>query len=147
MATLREFAQRIRRIGDSIPEGANRLKVAAAVAIDQTVVMATPVGDPKLWQHPGPKGYVGGRARTNWVVGIGHADSSTTEAVDFATALRTGRTQIEGAKPGQAVHISNNLPYIVPLNEGHSRQAPSGFIEQAVAAGLANVRNARILRP
>jgi hypothetical protein len=32
------------------------------------------------------------------------------------------------------MHITNNLPYIVRLNQGYSAQAPAGYVEQGVLA-------------
>jgi formaldehyde-activating enzyme involved in methanogenesis len=34
--------------------------------------------------------------------------------------------------------VSNNVPYINRLNEGHSAQAPAGFVQQAVAKAVAD---------
>lgn len=148
MATLREFARRIRLVGDSVPAGANKLKIKAAVAIDQAVVLATPVGDPNLWvSQRSPPGYVGGRARANWVVGIGHANTQATDSTDWASTMETGQGQMKGAQSGQPIHITNNLPYIEPLNQGHSHQAPAGFIETAVQAGIDAVRGGKVLEP
>ncbi|WP_201450287.1 hypothetical protein [Sphingobium yanoikuyae] len=33
---------------------------------------------------------------------------------------------------GEQQHIQNSVPYISRLNDGHSQQAPAGFIEAAV---------------
>jgi hypothetical protein len=44
------------------------------------------------------------------------------------------------------VYISNNLPYIDRLNKGHSKQAPAGFIESAINAGLTAIRKARLVK-
>lgn len=41
--------------------------------------------------------------------------------------------------PYRQVWIYNNLPYIQPLNEGHSQQAPAGFVELQVAQAEANI--------
>ena len=31
-----------------------------------------------------------------------------------------------------SVFVSNNVPYILKLNDGHSQQAPAGFIQTAI---------------
>jgi hypothetical protein len=46
---------------------------------------------------------------------------------------------------GGSIFIANNLPYIVPLNNGHSQQAPMGFIQTAILNGIAAVKNATLL--
>ncbi len=40
--------------------------------------------------------------------------------------------EIAGHTAGKEIFISNNVPYIGRLNNGHSAQAPSGFVEMAV---------------
>ena len=55
-------------------------------------------------------------------------DPSGQNAIAEATAL------VSGVKAGDTVYISNNLEYIQALNEGHSQQAPAGFVEKAVQA-------------
>lgn len=44
---------------------------------------------------------------------------------------------VGGAKLGDVIWQTNNLPYILPLENGHSRQAPEGMVDinlNAVAA-------------
>ncbi len=36
-------------------------------------------------------------------------------------------------RPGDTIWISNNLPYIVKLEEGHSQQAPQGMVALSIA--------------
>lgn len=93
------------------------------LAADSTVVLATPVDT--------------GRARGNWLPSIGTPreetlrdkfDPSGQNAIAEATAL------VSSVKAGDTVYISNNLEYIQALNEGHSQQAPAGFVEKAVQA-------------
>jgi len=86
-----------------------------------------------------------GWARANWVPQIGSAfqgTAGTREAaeagsIDQATAA-AGLTNIATkykVKSGQA-HVTNNVPYIVDLNDGSSRQAPSGFVQQAIIKSI-----------
>lgn len=132
-----------------------------AVAILQTVVTATPVGDPTLWQsHPNkPPGYVGGHARRNWAVSLGSPLSGSRgmpgrgpgEGAATSQAIKTGKNRIKefrntGSAAGQDVSrliIQNNVPYITRLNAGHSAQAPANFVEQAVMVGSNVGRNDR----
>lgn len=99
------------------------------------VVLATPVGNPTLWASPAPAGYVGGRARANWQVSIGAAASGVVAGEDAGggSTISEGVGTINTAPAGQPIHITNNVPHIMPLNEGHSLQAPAGFIQRAVA--------------
>jgi hypothetical protein len=72
---------------------------------------------------------------------------STGEA-NAAAAIEQAAAVIEGydIDKNRSIHISNNLPYIGPLNDGHSKQAPAAFVQMAVMDGLATVRGAKILR-
>ncbi|MGK2911230.1 MAG: hypothetical protein ACSLE1_15725 [Sphingobium sp.] len=58
-----------------------------------------------------------------------YADLLMTTPVDTGAA-RQGWQLDNG--PGGAMEISNSVPYIGKLNDGHSKQAPTGFIEAAV---------------
>jgi hypothetical protein len=75
-----------------------------------------------------------GRAKSNWwpeinVVSVEIREpSSGNEAQGLAVAARYKLTD--------TIYISNNLPYIRRLNEGHSTQSPAGFVEAAVQAGV-----------
>lgn len=108
--------------------------VEVALAILSAVVIRTPVGDPTLWENPNakPPGYTGGSARGGWAVGVG-GDPDAPERVDKtgAVTISHGRQALEGYNLGPQVIIMNVQPHIVPLNNGHSTQAPAGFIEAA----------------
>ena len=115
--------KRIRAFADTIPERGNTIKKALAKEFLTTVVPATPVKS--------------GKARSNWMVGVGSRNVGTRESgitPSGDVSLTQGARAIQTAKVGQAIHISNNLPYIQRLNSGWSQQAPSGFIERAFAA-------------
>lgn len=76
------------------------------------------------------KGYVGGRFRANWNVSVGTPDESTTDSTDksrsMAEVLKTQTLPI-----GKVTYLTNALPYAVPLEHGHSTQAPSGMVRLA----------------
>lgn len=57
-----------------------------------------------------------------------------------AAAQALGVAQVATYRLGQgSVFISNNVPYIVYLNQGSSSQAPPGFVETAVEVAIQNV--------
>lgn len=123
MADLRSFANKMRDISSAIEHAAGEMTRRTAVAVDTAVVMATPVDT--------------GRARANWQAGIGAPVEGTTEDVSEsgAGAIAEASSKIAGYKGGSVIHITNNLPYIQALNDGHSAQAPAGFVEHAVDVG------------
>lgn len=82
-----------------------------------------------------PSGYVGGRFRGNWMFSIGAPDGTTTEEVDPSGAKSTARI-VAGAlefKAGDTCYITNSLGYAIPLEFGHSTQAPGGMVRITVA--------------
>jgi hypothetical protein len=140
---LDAFARRMRERGRNIEVAGNRLVQEVALVVDRELVMGTPVDT--------------GRARSNWQVSVaaptrdqiaayrpglgGSSGPANTQA-----AMDQAAQAIKARQPEQDVFISNNLPYIKRLNEGHSAQAPAGFVERAIKRGLEVVRRARILR-
>jgi len=147
MATSRGFGPFTRRMevrADEIVDGVNRVVRATALVIDQAVVFSTPVDK--------------GVARSNWRVGIGAAPTGTIpayspgdelgvgETANAQAAIAQGSTVIGSRRPGQDIFIANNLPYIQPLNDGSSRQAPAGFVETAVQQAAVAVASSRVFR-
>ncbi|MBC3375796.1 hypothetical protein HU762_17740 [Pseudomonas sp. SWRI92] len=81
------------------------------------------------------KDYVGGRFRGNWNFSIGYPDGSFRIQPDPTGEAATARL-VNGAiefKAGQTAFIVNNLPYAIPLEFGHSTQAPGGMVRITVA--------------
>lgn len=81
-----------------------------------------------------------GWARANWIPAIGQPvqqAAGSRENVSGA-ASQTGQAAVAvgyNYLNGPA-HITNNVPYIVALNEGHSKQAPSGFVQRAIIKAI-----------
>lgn len=151
MASLRDFSVRMNALAAKVEGGATRIQRQVANAIIQPLVMSTPVGNVVLWnaesRHSAPQGYVGGRARGNWHVSVGGADQRVIETEDSggSATIAAANAAIDGSTPHESIYINNNLPYIVPLNQGHSKQAPIAFVETAVQKALEKMRDMRIL--
>ncbi|RON86754.1 hypothetical protein [Pseudomonas fluorescens] len=81
------------------------------------------------------KDYVGGRFRGNWQFSIGTPAEGELDQVDPAggVTLAKLRLQVEHLTIGQTAYIVNNLPYAVPLEYGHSKQAPGGMVRITLA--------------
>ena len=146
MTSLSQFNIRITALANRFDE--NRIKTVkkVALAVDQAVVLATPVDT--------------GRARANWLVNVGAERTTAIEPYAEGTGGSTGavnaQAAIDQAKAavatyaghyGEAIYMTNNLPYIEALNEGHSAQAPAGYIETAVTAAVRALINNRLLPP
>lgn len=76
---------------------------------------------------------------------VGCPDLRRLEA-NAAAAIEAADKVIETFDIGKnaEIHITNNLPYIGALNDGHSKQAPADFVRIAVMDGLATVRGAKV---
>lgn len=153
MTTVDQFAARMGELGRSVESGRARLLREAALRIDQTLVLATPVDT--------------GRARSNWIVSINAPvnqprpafaptsplnSSALTllnnrfgERENAAAALAASAGTIASVSPGDTIFISNNLPYIGELDDGKSPQAPAGYIREAIGDAVAGLRGVRIL--
>lgn len=82
-----------------------------------------------------PAGYVGGRFRANWHISLGVVENVTFDEVDPSGAETVAAlvAAMSDFTAGQVAYIINNLPYAIPLEFGHSTQAPSGMVRVTVA--------------
>lgn len=134
MGNLKDFAKRMKKHGRTVQANSTKAAITTAGVIVQTVTLATPVDE--------------GTARGNWFASLGSPNLQADEAFKD----KSGQTTISIAKqtiskkiPEQPIYITNNLPYIDPLNKGHSSQAPAGFVEKAVLVGKTHMRSVRLL--
>jgi len=71
-----------------------------------------------------------GRARGNWQVGINQQPRGDTGRLDPAgdSTIAGGNAAIQQLPPFCICHITNNVDYILDLENGHSAQAPNGML-------------------
>lgn len=159
LQNARDFQRRLGDLAVRVEAGGARAVRRAALAIDQTLVLATPVDT--------------GRARANWIASINvPADgvdefftppaARTKEAHEAAASVNTSRALEQaqavinaargptrgagGRFQTPSIWLTNNLPYIDALNRGSSPQQAGGhFVELAVKAGAETVRGVRLL--
>lgn len=76
-----------------------------------------------------------GRFRANWVTSIVSPRNVTLDTTDSTgqKAVAAATKEILKAKLGEAIWISNNLPYAQRLEHGYSQQAPAGMVRVTVA--------------
>jgi len=138
---LNALAARLEKAADSIGEQANGIKKKAATVIVRDLVSVTPVDT--------------SRALSNWLATLNTPANNSvlahspglrgnTRGTSMSTALSNAIAIISRAKPGQPIFLTNNLRYIRALNDGHSKQAPAGFVERAELLGGKTVREAKI---
>lgn len=71
-----------------------------------------------------------GRFRGNWQFSIGAPEQGQLDRLDKNGSAATAEL-VNGAiqfKAGDTAYIVNNLPYAIPLEYGHSDQAPGGMV-------------------
>lgn len=70
-----------------------------------------------------------GRFRGNNIVSVGAPVYTSSVNVDptGSETIQQGVRVMTGLEPYTQVFIQNNLPYAVPLEDGHSQQAPAGI--------------------
>ncbi len=82
-------------------------------------------------ENTAPAGYVGGRFRGNWQVGIDSTPEGETDRIDKnGNATKAmGNLVLSSFRVGmQEIYFVNNVPYAYPLEFGHSSQAPNGMV-------------------
>jgi hypothetical protein len=140
VAGFDEMGKGLTREAADLKSRSTKLLRRCALGVLRNLVMATPVGNKTIWLEPdkAPVGYHGGRARANWYVGIDAPNNTVSTWMDTSgnSALSREQPKIDTATHKNSIYICNNLPYIIPLNQGHSKQAPVGFIETAVQSGM-----------
>jgi HK97 gp10 family phage protein len=144
MTGLDDFAKRIDRIAVQVEGNVEKAVKDCAGAVARSVISNTPVDT--------------GRARSNWTAQMDAAfnglfparvpgEKGSTGEANAAAAVEAAEKVIEtfDIEKNAEVHITNNLPYIGALNDGHSKQAPADFVRLAVMDGLATVRGAKVV--
>jgi hypothetical protein len=124
------FTVQLEQFADKTKGRADAVVGDVVVQISQAVDRRSPVGDATYWTHPAPKGYVGGRFRGNWQLGVGVIPSGETGAIDPSGAETQGRiiASIPNDAAGRVYYLFNNVPYAQRIEEGWSRQAPTGVV-------------------
>lgn len=133
---------RAREVGQGVTKAVQR----AASAIDREVVLATPVDT--------------GAARSNWVgtlnapftdvippyapgVKLGLGEGANAQA---AIAQANSAIRLFNVLRDKSLHFTNNLRYIGKLNDGSSAQAPMMFVQRAILAGVATLKNITVFK-
>jgi hypothetical protein len=101
-----------------------------------------------------------GTARSNWRISVGRplvgkiaayspypsryrkpygSGGNIGEGANLAGVISQGRNRLASYKSG-SIYVTNALPYIGALDNGHSRQTSPGFIAHAVYAATSETR-------
>jgi len=104
----------IGQIGDFCEEQMNQLMRVVVLETDQQVKSQSPVDT--------------GRFRSSWAIGentTGNYDAGTGGSLAPVGINYTPGTE----RVGNTYHVHNSLPYAEPLANGHSKQAPAGWVD------------------
>jgi len=128
------FALDISKFAKKAGDNADQVVRKVVIELGTSIIMRTPVGDASYWKSKPPAGYVGGHSRANWSHSVGALDTKEIEGVDpSGNATINNLSTSVPIQAGDKVHyIQNSLPYIQPLEDGWSRQAPNGMVGLAV---------------
>lgn len=130
--SLLDLADRLEKKAKAIDEAASQTAVDASLAIVGDLAYKTPVDT--------------SQALSGWQVTLENPASGrigphypglqgSTYNASAAETLNLAKAVLKNKKPGQAIYITNNEPYIRRLNDGYSGQAPAGFVERSVLIG------------
>lgn len=111
------FANDVRRFSIKSGDALDKTVRAVTISLFNGIIRDTPVDT--------------GRARGAWETTVGQASTSTPERLD-KTGSDAMAEVVANTPPGagQETYIANNLPYIVQLEEGSSKQAPEGMVRR-----------------
>lgn len=141
--TLKGLATKLRKNASGLPLAASNLNKTVSRAIVADLTDVTPVDESTAisnWQLSIHEAVAGDR--TAFVLG----SQGSTKDASAAAARSTAERQLRVKRPEDFVYISNVLPYIVPLNDGSSKQAPAGFVERSVLMGRTLIKRAKLLK-
>lgn len=132
----------MRAIGQQVVDGMNRIKKDTARSIVENLVHVQPKDE--------------GEATAGWgAIGLGAANlepqgyirgsHGSTAQENITIALERAEAMIAEAQPGQSIHITNTVEHVFYNNQGNSRQAPAGYVENEVTRAEFNLQKMRIL--
>lgn len=127
--------EQIEFIIDDLSRFTEREIVALALNVDSNLRANPPLGTPVDT----------GWAAANWIPSVGDPEylpSSQRDPTpaDIAARRRAGEQGLNEVLAWRieqgAIFVTNSVPYIAPLNAGHSPQSPAGFVQNALEVAV-----------
>lgn len=147
-----QFSRNIRKRGSSIENNSVNLVKKVSKAALRSLVFGTPVDT--------------GKARSNWRVSLGNptmveidayspgsklgiseranAQAAISNGIRAINKLRVGAKRGTG-QAGQAVFITNSVPYLNKLRRGSSKQQPNDWVTTALIEARAAISSTKIV--
>lgn len=137
MGDLLKLAKKLEELAKGFDKSSGKTTEKIALTILGQLVYSTPVDSSK--------------ALSNWQLNVGSpikfkidayfpGEFGSSQKQSAQAALEAAKKALQGRKSGEPIYITNNLPYINRLNDGHSKQTTPGFIERAILLGRRSVR-------
>lgn len=127
---LNDLGNDLEKLALGFPAQADKIVRLVALESLKNLVLSTPVDT--------------GRARSNWFATVDFPSEQITDDTDFQSNLHEESSKLLSSFRFNTIWISNNLPYILRLNDGWSKQAPIGFIEKSIKIAERSISKAKI---
>lgn len=138
------FSKLMQQRSRNLPEKVHEVVKNVAKAYLMTAADITPVDE--------------GTAISNWQIGVNMTPSAVLRAYapgkfrstaleNFNATMGAGTSIIDSSKPGDVLHIVNNVEYIRELDEGSSSQAPAGITAIADLVARRIPATAKVVAP
>lgn len=141
------FELDLRRFAEKAKDRADEVVGQVIFLIAEEIDRRSPVGDPSYWKSPPPAGYVGGRFRGAWQLGIDQRPTGETGQL-APEGSRATVDRLVSAIPadaaGNVYYFANNVPYAMAIEMGSAspRQAPQGIVGLIAVEFESKVREA-----
>lgn len=126
---MTSFTLDLEKFADKVKYRADDVVGRVVAEISRRLDDRSPVGDATYWKSKPPKGYVGGFFRGSWMLGVGDIPSGKG-AIDPGGEVTVGRivAAIPEQAAGKVYYLGNTAPYGERIEDGWSRQAPTGLV-------------------
>jgi hypothetical protein len=140
---FQRFANYMRRVARGVVERSDLLTRRVAITALEDLVRGTPVDK--------------GVARSNWRVSLNAPTTGVIpayapgrhlgigETANASAAIGAGRAVIAQVREGQTIYISNSIPYLEKLRNGHSLQQPRDWVNTSLIRARRLVTTARLI--
>lgn len=140
---LLDLAKKLEKMSAELEENVTKLSNKVALTLVGELASKTPVDT--------------SQALSNWQVSLNEpisdsdktgpwfpGESGSTQGQSIRATIDEAKRIIEQRKPGDSIYISNVLPYIKRLDEGHSSQRPNGFVDSCLLITRLYLKNSKI---
>lgn len=140
---FQRFANYMRRVARGVVERSDLLTRRVATTALEDLVRGTPVDK--------------GVARSNWRVSLNAPTTGVIPAyapgrnlgigenANASAAIAAGTSVIARVREGQTIYISNSIPYLERLRNGHSQQQPRDWVAGSLVRARRLVTSARLI--